>query len=193
MAVAEQGCRKTRVPRRLGGQRPRRQGAHPPAGFSGTGHRLGTKPDQHEAHPRALGGQRQPAAYGQCVGRAVARKFEQHGGKTGAARALKPRLQHRHAIGGGHRENALGCETQLRQTRAMEKAQIMAGAPRPGPEQAAIGRACRHGKTQGCRAIARLGGINLVQRASGQRRKGGGRGSKGGQGVGASGQGRLPH
>lgn len=164
--MAQQPEIESRITRRIGLQRPRRQGRDQPARPGGAGGWRGAT-QQKGRDARRLGRQRKAPADRQIKLARLAPGLDHDRPQRRASGGLRASPQHALRVAGPHQQDARGIEAELGQPRRMQTARLAIQRILPDPEDRALtGRAQRnaHGKPRRGGEIGAACRIDLVQR-----------------------------
>ncbi len=168
--MAQQPQTESRVARRPGLARPRRQRPHQPARCGRARRRRSRHPQEQGHDAGGLGRQREAPAGGQVELTRLAPGLDQRRAEGGAARRLGAGPQHALGVAGAHQQHPSRIESELEEARRMQPAGLGIEEILPGPEQRP--RPCRP-QRQGCGKAGRGGKVgparrvNLVQGGAG--------------------------
>jgi hypothetical protein len=169
--MAQQPHPESRIARRPGLPRPRRQGADLPARAGGAGLGRGRHPQQQGHDAGGLGRQEEAAAGGQVELARLAPGLDHDGAERRAARGFRARPEHALAVACPHQQHLRRIEPELGEARRMQGAGLGIEEILPCPEQRAPACGLQRqggGETGGGGEVGRSRRVDLVQSGSGE-------------------------
>lgn len=168
--MAQQPQTESRIARRIGLARPRRQGPHQPARRRRARRRLRRDPQEQGHDAGSFGRQRKAPAGGEIELARFAPGLDQRRAERGTARRLGPGPQHALGIAGPHQQHLRGVEAEFGEAGRMQAAGLGVEEILPRPEQWARTSAPQRqgrGKAGGGGKVGPGRGVDLMQRGAG--------------------------